>query len=244
MKKYNRIMLGKAGLYADQCKKEGFIGAFFGIEEVQTSAFWAELSLNKLERVREDLRDLIQFLVGNAKRIFAVDIDDIITPRREGDLPIETAMSYKENVMDYMVKQSDNPVFKKIKNLEQLDSMDIRELERVFWQELGTKEDYDRFSANALYGGNIAAFIRSMTHVDYTVAIQKFQDLIQVEELTSTQMEYLRSIIAYVSQYGDIETQKISQTEPFRHFDWIGAFGDKASHVVSYISDLHKVIVA
>lgn len=33
MKKYNRIMLGKAGLYADQCKKEGFIGAFFGIEE-------------------------------------------------------------------------------------------------------------------------------------------------------------------------------------------------------------------
>lgn len=27
MKKYNRIMLGKAGLYADQCKKEGFIGA-------------------------------------------------------------------------------------------------------------------------------------------------------------------------------------------------------------------------
>lgn len=214
------------------------------IKEVQTSAFWAELSLNKLEKVREDLRDLIQFLVGNAKRIFAVDIDDIITPRGEGELPIETAMSYKEKVMDYMVKQSDSPVFKKIKNLEQLDSMDIRELERVFWQELGTKEDYDRFSANALYGGNIAAFIRSMTHVDYSVAIQKFQDLIQVEELTSTQMEYLRSIIAYVSQYGDIETQKISQTEPFRHFDWIGAFGDKASHVVSYISDLHKVICA
>lgn len=33
MKKYNRIMLGKAGLYADQCKQEGFIGADFGIEE-------------------------------------------------------------------------------------------------------------------------------------------------------------------------------------------------------------------
>lgn len=33
MKKYNRIMLGKGGLYADQCKQEGFIGADFGIEE-------------------------------------------------------------------------------------------------------------------------------------------------------------------------------------------------------------------
>ena len=29
MKKYNRIMLGKAGCYADQCKSEGFIGVGF-----------------------------------------------------------------------------------------------------------------------------------------------------------------------------------------------------------------------
>ena len=214
------------------------------IKEVQTSAFWNELSLNKLERVREELRDLIQFLVGNTKRIFAVDIEDIITSRGDEDLPIDSTMSYKEKVMDYMIQQSDSPVFVKIKHLEQLDAMDIRELERIFWQELGSKEDYDKFSANALYGGNIAAFIRSMTHVDYPVAIRKFQDLIQEEELNATQMEYLRSILAYVSQYGDIETQKISETEPFRHFDWIGAFGDKASHVVSFISNLHNVIVA
>ncbi len=33
MKKYNRIMLGKEGVYADQCKQEGFIGADFGIEQ-------------------------------------------------------------------------------------------------------------------------------------------------------------------------------------------------------------------
>lgn len=35
MRKYNRIMLGKAGVYADQCKQKGFIGADFGIEEDQ-----------------------------------------------------------------------------------------------------------------------------------------------------------------------------------------------------------------
>ena len=31
MKKYNRLMLGKAGIYAEQCKQEGFVGADFGI---------------------------------------------------------------------------------------------------------------------------------------------------------------------------------------------------------------------
>ncbi len=214
------------------------------IKEVQSTVFWKSLTLSNLERVREELRELIQFLVGKSKKTFTVDIEDIITPAEGGDLPIDSTMSYKERVMDYLVANNDSPVFKKIKNLEQLEAGDIRELERIFWQELGSKEDYDRFSANALYGGNIAAFIRSMTHVDYAVAIRKFQELLQEENLNATQMEYLRSIIAYVSQYGDIEREKIGETEPFRHFDWIGAFGDKASHVVSYITDLHNVIVA
>lgn len=214
------------------------------IKEVQTSKFWNSLTLSNLELVREDLRDLIQFLVGKSKRTFTIDIEDIVTTVEGGELPIDTTSSYKERVMDYLVANNDSPVFKKIKNLEQIESDDIKELERIFWQELGSKEDYDRFSANALYGGNIAAFIRSMTHVDYAVAIRKFQDLLQEEELNATQLEYMRSIIAYVSQYGDIEREKISETEPFRHFDWIGVFGDKASHVVSFINGLHTIIVA
>lgn len=36
-KKYNRIMLGKAGCYADQCKSEGFIGVDFLKEEDLTN---------------------------------------------------------------------------------------------------------------------------------------------------------------------------------------------------------------
>lgn len=37
--KYNRLMLGKAGLYADQCKQEGFICADFGIEDLSANLF-------------------------------------------------------------------------------------------------------------------------------------------------------------------------------------------------------------
>ena len=32
-KQYNRIMLGKGGIYADECKQQGYIGADFGIHE-------------------------------------------------------------------------------------------------------------------------------------------------------------------------------------------------------------------
>ena len=33
MKRYYRVMLGKGSLYADECKRDGFIGADFGIEQ-------------------------------------------------------------------------------------------------------------------------------------------------------------------------------------------------------------------
>ena len=33
MKKYYRVMLGKGSVYADECKRDGFIGADFGIEQ-------------------------------------------------------------------------------------------------------------------------------------------------------------------------------------------------------------------
>ena len=33
MKRYYRVMLGKGSLYADECKKDGFMGADFGIEQ-------------------------------------------------------------------------------------------------------------------------------------------------------------------------------------------------------------------
>ena len=214
------------------------------IREVKASAFWVDLTMQKLERVRTELRDLIQFLVGKSKQTFSVDIKDIITPEEGEDLPIDSTMSYKERVMDYLMANNDSPVFKKIKNLEQLDASDIKELERIFWQELGSKDDYDRFSAKSLYGGNIAAFIRSMTHVDYSVAIRKFQDFLQEEDLNSTQMEYLHSIIEYVSKYGDIEKEKISETDPFRHFDWNEAFGDKTEYVVKFIDNIHNIIIA
>ena len=55
------------------------------------------------------------------------------------------------------------------------------------------------------------------------------------------------SYLFFMKMLDDAQTKEeatITQTEPFQHFDWIGVFGDKASIVVSYISDLHNVIVA
>lgn len=41
-KKYNRVMLGKAGCYADLCKAEGFIGVNFLNDENLTNNLYED----------------------------------------------------------------------------------------------------------------------------------------------------------------------------------------------------------
>ena len=187
----------------------------------------------------------MQFLVGDG-RTFIVDIDDVVTDEGETELII-SQMSYKQKVMDYLAENSDNPVLQKIQTMEQLSNEDIRELERIFWQELGTKEDYERTylaqDRYKLYGGNIAAFIRSVIGLDMNAALEKFVALMQGECLTSMQDEYLRNIIRYVCENGDIENRTM-QEEPFRRYDWQNTFGAHAILVPKYIQEMHQVICA
>lgn len=220
------------------------LAAMKTIKEVQTEEFWQELTLSKLERVRMELRDLIKFISGQEGQTFVVNIRDIIEPAEGGELPMTSTKTYRQKVLDFLIENTDNAVLKKIQNLEQLDGNDFLELERILWQELGTREDYDSCVGNAPFSGNVAAFIRKMANFDYSVAIQKFQEFIHTEELNSQQMEYLRSILAYVSEYGDIVAEELSRTQPFDQFQWLRIFGDKTALVVEYIRNLHKVITA
>ena len=48
---------------------------------------------------------------------------------------------------------------KKIYDMEQLTGTDIVELERILWKELGSKEDYDRYTKGMACGSNVAIFI-------------------------------------------------------------------------------------
>ena len=213
------------------------------IKMVLSPIFWESVSLERMEFVRKELRDLMQFLVGENKS-FTIDISDVITDEGETTLII-AQMSYRQKVMDYLAENTDNPVLQKIQHMEQLTNNDIRELERIFWQELGTKEDYERTYQQQdkykLYGGNIAAFIRTIIGIDMHIALDKFVELIQGEHLTSMQEEYLRNIIRYVCENGDIERSTML-SDPFRTYDWHAVFGDRATLVPKYIENLHQVI--
>ena len=66
----------------------------------------------------------------------------------------------------------------------------------------------------------MAAFIRSIIGVEREIAFEKYRNLIHGAELTRQQEEYLRMLIRYVCENGDIATT-VLQNPPFNTFTTI-----------------------
>ena len=56
----------------------------------------------------------------------------------------------------------------------------------------------------------MAAFIRSIIGIEQETAFEKYRELIKGTEMTRMQEEYLRNLIRYVSENGDIRTKLLN----------------------------------
>ena len=209
------------------------------IKEVLTDVAWQNVSLSWLEKVRNDLRDLIKFLMGGVNPKFIVDIEDEISD--EGTMDgITPRVSYKQSVLDFLSQNRNLPVLQKIYDMEQLTAADFAELERILWQELGSKDDYDKFTAGMPCGGNVAMFVRSLVGVDRKNAVRRFSEFISGNELNAEQEDFLMTIIAYVCENGDITKETVVNEAPFD--ERLSVFEPYIPNLAKYIDTIHSVI--
>ena len=210
------------------------------IKEVLSSVAWDNADLMWLEKVRKDLRDLMKFLVGDKGKWFIVDIDDVISDDGEST-GVATRVSYRQKVIDFLAANRNLPVLDKIYNIEQLSEDDVRELERILWEELGSREDYDRFASDRGCGSNVAMLIRSLIGVDRKEAMRKFGDFISGTELNTEQEEFLSTIISYVCENGDITKEIVVNEAPFD--ERLSVFNAYLIPLRNYIDSIHNVII-
>ena len=213
------------------------------IKQLSKHDFWETASLDKLEYVRKEIRDLVQFITGITNQKFTINIKDTVeTKGSPKDVPLQK--SYKQRVMDFLAENKELPVIQKIVNMEKLSSADISELEKICWKELGTKEDYEKFIAksNMICGDSVGAFIRSQIGVDRHIAMERFSQFLSDTTLNSLQDEYIKSIITYVCDNGDITPNTLMEEEPFAQYEWIDTFGKNFVAVRNYVNEIHNIV--
>lgn len=212
------------------------------IKAVQRRGFFENASMNLLERTRNELRELVKNLESSQSKQFTLNIEDIVTDGGEAATISMSGNTYKQRVLEYLSEHRGDAVFQKIFHLEQLSAEDISQLERILWEELGSREDYVRYTQSE--NMNVAMFIRSVIKVDRQLALQKFTEFLNGSTLNALQMDYLKDIISYVCENGDIEPQTLMSVSPFSDINIIDIFDDKAVHVGKYVNLLHHVITA
>ena len=208
------------------------------LKQVVSAQFWENAKIDKLEEYREDIRNLLVYL---QPRIPPVDIntpDEIIYQEYTGELLIDIR-TYKEKVIDFLEANSNNETIRKIKRLEQIDAADLKELDRILWHELGTADEYHE----ATEIDNLAAFIRSIVGVEQQVINEKFGDFLNDNVLNSTQQEFVKAIIDYVRENGDIQVEDLLEKAPFDNYDLMGLFGSNIVYITRLVNMMHNSIM-
>ena len=211
------------------------------IKEVQTAAFWDHCTLDSLERVRKELRELVHVLAESRdERRFVINIEDAISSDAVA-APVTLKATYHDRVIDYLAKHTDNEVLRKIQNFEQLTTDDVNELQRIFWDELGTRTEFDEATNGKKYNHNVAAFIRVIQGVDRQKALALYTRFIKDGNLTGEQEQYLKEILNYLSENGDLKMSDFMEY-PLNRNRWRDVFGEYFVGLKDFVNELHNVI--
>lgn len=214
------------------------------IKIVAAEQFWEGFSVDRIEWMREELRDLIKFLVSKTdNKIFYTNITDRVEGGEEID-NINDARTYKQKVFDYLMEHNDSPVFTKIKNMQKLSAEEWKELENIFWTQLGTREQYNLVTSDNDFNGYIPAFVRTVIGVDYEKAMDIYREFIHGREMTSMQERCLKEIVQYVCANGDIVAEKIPSVMQLKHINWGDVFKNDLAYFKQFIDALHDAVVA
>lgn len=201
--------------------------------------FWSSPTISELEKCRDEVRNLMKYIQPQDEPVDIDTPDEVIDGDYNGNGLVDIR-TYKEKVIDYLAENTNNPTILKIRNLEPISAEDLKELERILWEELGTKNDYE----DTTDIDNLAAFIRSIVGIEQDAINEKFGEFLSGNIFNSQQQEFVKSIIDYVRENGDIDVNDLIEKAPFDNYDIISMFGPQAQILRQIVDIMHNSIIA
>lgn len=129
----------------------------------------------------------------------------------ESELENDDLKDYKAKAEYYIRQNQDNEVINKLKENIPLTYSDIKELEKILWSELGTKEDYE-----AEYGSKpLGEFVRGIVGLDMAAAKAAFSEYLNDSNLGSRHIYFVNQIIEFIVHNGMMKDLAVLQDTPF-----------------------------
>lgn len=212
------------------------------IEKVRTQEFWDNVTILELDVVRDAMRNLLQYIERRKQEPYFVNFGDDFYGVKEGD-PIyatEDLKNYRKKVEFYLKEHGNNLAVYKLRNNKKLSEGDLKELEKLLWEELGSKTDYEME-----YGDTpIGRLVRKIVGVDRKVVNEAFSEFLTEERLNVNQIRFVNLIVDYIVVNGNIDDNAVLMEEPFRSVGSITAlFKDDmgtAKRIMEVVADIKR----
>lgn len=216
------------------------------IQEVQTEAFWKDVTLPMIENVRRKLRSLIQFIDRKSFEPVYTALTDqkgesVEVQLRDFSTGINLAQ-YKRKVEAFIHANENHIAIAKLRHNRPLTPTDLSELERFVFQ-AEVVESRARFEQ--AYGAEISlpAFIRSLVGLDRGAAKEAFGRFLDGSHYNAAQIRFIDMIIDRLTQHGVVDAGQLYEP-PFtsvHHEGLDGAFSDgDADAIVGILNQIRE----
>jgi len=218
------------------------------IQELQTEAFWKDITLAMIESVRRRLRGLIKFIERKSiEPVYTVLTDEIGTSSEVALKDFSTGINlaqYKRKVEAYIRANDNHIAIARLRLNKPLTPQDLQELER-FVYESDVVEGRMRFEECYGSGVSLPAFIRSLVGLDRNAAKEAFGRFLDESRYSSQQIRFIEMIIERLTKAGSVEPGQLYEP-PFTavHFSGLdGAFSDSdADAIVDVLERIDRFV--
>lgn len=207
---------------SDLFKKVEGIASVANIPEIQVQSelinkilhtdYVDNAGIDEFEYIRVSLRNLMKYLPKGIIKYDTDFTDEILsTEWNESELENDELKNYKAKVEFYIRQHQDNIAIAKLKTNQPLTEVDIESLEQILWNELGSKDDYEKEYGHKPLG----EFVREIVGLDMNAAKAAFSEFLNDTNLDSRQIYFVNQIVEYIVHNGIMKDLSVLKESPF-----------------------------
>lgn len=182
------------------------------IDKILHTNYLDDAGINEWEHIRENLRDLMKYVLVELAR-YTTNFDDEILSIdwKESQLENDDLINYRAKAEYYVRQHQNEAVIAKLKGNIPLTPEDVSALEGILWSVVGTRQDYEA----ELGAKPLGEFVREIVGLDMHAAKEAFSEYLTNANLDSRQIYFVNQIVEYIVHNGMMKDLSVLQEPPF-----------------------------
>ncbi len=174
------------------------------IQDVQSDAWWQDVTVPMLEGMRRRLRDLIKLIDKQKRKPIYTDFADEMGAENAIELPGFSQgtdyTKFRAKARAFLRAHQDHVAIRKLRMNKALTAADLAELQRMLTDSgVGAAGDIRRAAAEA---HGLGLFVRSLVGLDRQAAKEALAGFLDGKTLNANQIEFVNLIVDHLTEHG------------------------------------------